>query len=47
VLLIGISVKAVVGLGVLLVSLRFWPDLISRQLETAVGTAERFLQVMR
>ena len=46
VLLLGISVKAVVGLGVLLVSLRFWPDLISHQMENAMGAVERLLHAV-
>lgn len=47
VLLVGISIKAVVALVILFVALRFWPDLIGRQLEAAIGAAERLLHAMR
>jgi flagellar biosynthesis protein FliR len=46
VLLVGISVKAVVALVVLGVSLRFWPDLISRHFDAALGSCERLLRVV-
>ena len=45
VLFLGLSVKSMVGLSVLALSLRYWPALFERYFTNAIHVSERLLQL--
>jgi flagellar biosynthetic protein FliR len=47
VLFVGLSVKNVIGLGVMMAALVFWPGLLGRMFANAASTAERLLHLAR
>jgi flagellar biosynthetic protein FliR len=47
VLFLGLSVKSMVGLSLLGLSLRYWPAIFDRYFTAAVHSGERLLQLAR
>jgi flagellar biosynthetic protein FliR len=47
VMFIGLAVKNLVGLGVMLAAIAFWPRMFGQQFERGIQSAERWLHLMR